>query len=466
MSLLVMKFGGTSVGSAAAIAALAEIAREQLIVWDRLVVVVSAMNGVTDLLIQGAQTAATGDAESYKAIALQLREKHAAALAELVAAPEDAAATRALIERLIDEFELLCHSVHVLGEVSPRALDAISGLGERMSARLVAAAIRAHGTSAEAVDASEFVITTAHFGGAVPLQPQTRDRTQARLNPLLARGVVPVVTGFIGATENGASTTLGRGGSDYSGAIVGAALDADEVAIYTDVDGVMTTDPRLTPDARVIPVISYAEMGELAYFGAKILHPRTIRPVVERQIPLRIRNTFNPTHSGTLVIDQAEPNGRAIKAVTCIKGMSMITVEGRGMIGVPGVAARTFGAVASVGANVLMISQASSEQSICFVVPTISAAAVAHALEEALANELARRDVDRIAGRTSVVIVTAVGAGMRETPGVASQVFGALAEQKINVIAIAQGSSECSISVVLAGADADAAVRAIHALTV
>ncbi len=466
MSLLVMKFGGTSVGDATAIAALAEIAREQLVVWDRAVVVVSAMSGVTDLLIQGAQTAAAGDAQSYKTIAMRLREKHATALAELVATPEDVATTRAPIERLMDEFELLCHSVHVLGEVSPRALDAISGLGERMSARLVAAAMRARGTAAEAVDASEFVITTAHFGGAVPIQPQTRDRAQARLAPLLVRGVVPVVTGFIGATESGASTTLGRGGSDYSGAIVGAALDADEVAIYTDVDGVMTTDPRLAPEARVIPVISYAEMGELAYFGAKVLHPRTIRPVVERQIPLRIRNTFNPTHAGTLVVDQAEPNGRAIKAVTCIKGMSMITVEGRGMIGVPGVAARTFGAVASVGANVLMISQASSEQSICFVVPAASSAAVAQALEDGLANELARRDVDRIAGRDSVVIVTAVGAGMRETPGVASQVFGALAKQKINVIAIAQGSSECSISVVITGADADAAVRAIHALTV
>ena len=466
MSLLVMKFGGTSVGDATAIAALAEIAREQLVVWDRAVVVVSAMSGVTDLLIQGAQTAAAGDAQSYKTIAMRLREKHATALAELVAAPEDVATTRAPIERLMDEFELLCHSVHVLGEVSPRALDAIAGLGERMSARLVAAAIRARGTAAEAVDATDFVITTAHFGGAVPLQPQTRDRAQARLGPLLAHGVVPVITGFIGATESGASTTLGRGGSDYSGAIVGAALDADEVAIYTDVDGVMTTDPRLTPDARVIPVISYAEMGELAYFGAKVLHPRTIRPVVERQIPLRIRSTFNPTHAGTRVVDEALPNGRSIKAVTSIKGMSMITVEGRGMIGVPGVAARTFGAVASVGANVLMISQASSEQSICFVVPAASSAAVAHSLEESLGNELARRDVDRIAARNDVVIATAVGAGMRETPGVASQVFGALAEQKINVIAIAQGSSECSISVVIAGADADAAVRAIHALTI
>ena len=466
MSLLVMKFGGTSVGSATAIAALAEITREQLTVGDRVVVVVSAMSGVTDMLIHGAHTAAAGDGESYKSVAGRLREKHAAALAELVVSADAALAVQIAIGQLIDEFELLCHSVHVLGEVSPRALDAISSLGERMSARLVAATLQARGILAEAVEATEFVLTTGHFGGAVPLQPQTSERTRARLMPLLEHGIVPVITGFIGATESGATTTLGRGGSDYSGAIIGAALDADEVAIYTDVDGVMTTDPRLAPDARVIPMISYAEMGELAYFGAKVLHPRTIRPVVERQIALRIRNTFNPTHSGTLVVDEVEPSSRPIKAVTSIKGMSIITVEGRGMIGVPGVAARTFGAVASVGANVLMISQASSEQSICFVVPGASSAGVVKALEEALANELARRDVDRIAPRDSVVIVTAVGAGMRETPGVASQVFGALAQHKINVIAIAQGSSECSISLVIARDDADAAVRAIHALTI
>lgn len=466
MSLLVMKFGGTSVGNAAAISALAAITRDHLKEWDHVAVVVSAMSGVTDLLLGGASSAASGDQTTYKRTAATLREKHAAALAELVPNADSAAATRASIEQLIDEFEVLCHSVGVLGEASPRAIDAIAGMGERMSVRLVAAALNAQGTPAEAVDATELVVTTPHFGSAVPLQPQTRERTRAHLLPLLERGIVPVITGFIGATEHGATTTLGRGGSDYSGAIIGAALDADEVAIYTDVDGVMTTDPRLAPDARVIPSISFAEMGELAYFGAKVLHPRTIRPVVEHGIPLRIRNTFNAAHTGTLVVSEPVANGRPIKAVTTIKSMSMITVEGRGMIGVPGVAARTFGAVASVGANVLMISQASSEQSICFVIPQNSSAAVVKALEEGLANELARRDVDRIAPRESVVIVTAVGAGMRETPGVASQVFGALAEQKINVIAIAQGSSECSISVVVSSTDADAAVRAIHALTI
>ncbi len=466
MQTLVMKFGGTSVGSAAAIAQLATIAQEARGRWAQLAVVVSAMSGVTDMLIRGAHSAASGDRHTYPQLVAQLREKHAAALAELVSDADDAAATGAAIGALIDEFALLCHSVQVLGEASPRALDAISGLGERMSCRLVAAALRARAMDAEAIDASEIVLTSSSFGNAVPLEPETRDRTRARLLPLLERGVVPVITGFIGATVSGAQTTLGRGGSDYSGAIIGAALDADEVAIYTDVDGVMTTDPRQVPQAQIIESISYAEMGELAYFGAKVLHPRTIRPVVERGVPIRIRNTFNPKHPGTLVVGGATTDGRAVKAVTCIKQMSLITVEGRGMIGVPGVAARTFGAVASVGANVLMISQASSEQSICFIVPNSTAGEVVGALELGLGPEIARRDIEQIRRRDDVVIVTAVGAGMRETPGVAALVFGALAGKRVNVIAIAQGSSECAISAVVASDDVDIAVRAIHELTV
>jgi aspartokinase/homoserine dehydrogenase 1 len=461
MSLLVMKFGGTSVGSVAAIEALAAITRKHLETWNNVVVVVSAMSGVTDLLIKSAHAAAAGDREVALSVAKQLRERHASTLSELTGGDAEASER---IERLIDEFELLCHSVGVLGEVSPRALDAISGMGERMSIHLVSATLRARGTPSVAIEASELIVTTSDFGNAVPLHPQTRNKTQARIRPLLDQGIVPVITGFIGATELGATTTLGRGGSDYSGAIIGAALDADEVAIYTDVDGVMTTDPRLVSDAQVIDVLSYGEMSELAYFGAKVLHPRAVRPVVERGIPLRIRNTFNSEHPGTLVVQDAEIRERPIKAVTSIKGMSMITVEGRGMIGVPGVAARTFGAVASADANVLMISQASSEQSICFVVPVASSAKVVQALEEGLKVELARRDVDRIAARDNTVIVTAVGAGMRETPGVASQVFGALAKYQINVIAIAQGSSESSISLVVSAEDADTAVKAIHEL--
>ena len=466
MSLLVMKFGGTSVGSAAAIASLVDISQTQRQRWEQLAVVVSAMSGVTDLLISGAMAAAAGDGETYQVNATKIREKHGAALAELVGNAEDGAAVQAEIARLIGDFELLCRSVHVLGDLTPRAHDAIASLGERMSARLVAAALRARGIAAVHVDATDFLITTDEFGEAVPIHSLIRPLAEARLRPLLTAGTVPVITGYIGATEAGVTTTLGRGGSDYSGAIIGAALDADEVAIYTDVDGVMTTDPRVVPEAKVLPVLSFLEMSELAYFGAKVLHPRTVRPCVERGIPLRIRSTFNPDHPGTLLVDRAEPDERLVRAVAAIKHMSMITVEGRGMLGVPGVAAKTFGAVAHAGANVLMISQASSEQSICFVVPAVVAPSTVAALETGLKHELERRDIDRIWARAHVTIVTAVGLNMRERPGVAAQVFTALAERRINVIAIAQGSSECAISVVVSAADGDDAVRAIHRLAV
>jgi aspartate kinase len=312
------------------------------------------------------------------------------------------------------------------------------------------------------VDATELIVTDDAYQKAVPLMDATRDRISAHLVPLLDEGVIPIVTGFMGATEGGVTTTLGRGGSDYSAAILGACLDADEVWTWTDVDGVMTADPRIVPDAKVIPTLSYSEVGELAYFGAKVLHPRTIRPVVERGIPLRVKNTFNPACPGTRIMGEPESTPGTVKAVTAIKGLSMVTVEGRGMMGVPGIAARTFAAVASQGASVLMISQASSEQSICFVIPTETVPPVIRAIEEEMALELARRDIDRVWSLDDVVIVTAVGAGMRSTPGVAARIFHALSQGDINVIAIAQGSSDCSISLVVTTAAAADAVQQIH----
>ncbi|MBM4412771.1 MAG: aspartate kinase [Chloroflexi bacterium] len=464
MSVLAMKFGGTSVGSSEAIGQLCQIVTAQQQEWSNIVVVVSAMSKVTDMLLSGAHAAARGDRASAKATAEALRSRHQSALHALAGQSDDAHTVNAQIMALIDEFELLTQSVSVLGEASPRAIDAISSLGERMSVRLVAAALRATGIAAEAIDASDVVLTTAEFGNGAPIYPQTREQIRSRILPLFSQGVIPVVTGFIGATASGAVTTLGRGGSDYSGAIFGEALDADMVDIYTDVDGVMTTDPRLVQSAQVLDRLSYAEMSELAYFGAKVLHPKTIRPVIERGIPIRIRNTFNPSHTGTLVTRQSESTPRAIRAVTVIRNMNLITVEGRGMIGVQGVAARTFGAVAQAGANVLMISQASSEQSICFVIPNDHARQVVDALESALKHEIERGDIDQIKSRDEVVIVTAVGVGIHERPGVAAGVFSALAQAGINILVIAQGSSECSISMVVAANDGDNAVRALHAL--
>jgi aspartate kinase len=341
-------------------------------------------------------------------------------------------------------------------------MDAVTSLGERISARVLAALLRQRRARSAAVDATDLIVTDSTFQDAVPLMAPTQRRVTSVLGPMLDAGVIPVVTGFTGATEDGVTTTLGRGGSDFSAAILGACLGADEVWTWTDVDGVMTSDPRIVTDARVIPVLSYNEVGELAYFGAKVLHPRTIRPVIEQGIPLWVKNTFNPAFAGTRIVREPETTAGTVKAVTAIQGLSMVTVEGRGMLGVPGIAARTFTSVASQGASVLMISQSSSEQSISFIIPTEAVAGVVSAVEDEMSMELARRDVDRVWSLDDVVIVTAVGSGMRGTPGVAARIFGALASGGINVIAVAQGSSECSISLVVAADAAEDAVREIH----
>jgi aspartate kinase len=258
------------------------------------------------------------------------------------------------------------------------------------------------------------------------------------------------------------TTTLGRGGSDYTAAILGACLDADEVWIWTDVDGVMTADPRVVPEARTLPEISYAEAAELSYFGAKVLHPKTILPAVERGIPLRVVNTFNPSHPGTLIIAEARPSEFAVKGITSIEGLSLVTVAGRGMMGVPGIAAKVFTAVAQEGISVLMISQSSSEQNICFVIRQEAVERALTALEMAFETELARRNVDRIWAQNEVAIVAVVGAEMKGTPGIAAKVFSALGKHGVNVISIAQGSSEYNISFVVDEEDMETAVRDIH----
>jgi aspartate kinase len=294
----------------------------------------------------------------------------------------------------------------------------------------------------------------------------TTRRVQEYLVPFLESGSLPVVTGYIGATRDGIITTLGRGASDFSGAILGAAVNTDELWIFTDVDGIMTTDPRVVPTARVIPVLSYGEVGELAYFGAKVLHTKTVQPMIDRGAPIRVRNTFNPTHQGTLIQPQSEITEGAIKAVTLIKDVSLISVEGRGMVGVPGIAGRTFMAIARVGVSMLLISQSSSEQSFCFIVPESSTNRALDAIRKELRVELERRDVDRVWAREDIEIITTVGAGMRGMPGVAARVCGALAERGINILVIAQGSSEYSISLVVHSDEAQEAVKALHNLII
>ncbi len=463
---LVMKFGGTSVGSTEAIQRTSNIIKEAQKEWKDVVVVASAMSGVTDLLTKGALAASVGEKQSYRDISDGIRRKHYQIISDLMPTVTDGQQLTIEIDRLIERFESLCKAVLVLGELSPRAMDAITSLGERMSVRLLAAYLKNQELPSQAVDASDLIITDDAFQSAMPLADQTEERCRTILCPILESGFVVVVTGFIGATQEGIITTLGRGGSDYSAAILGRALEVEQVWIWTDVDGVMTADPRLVSNAKTINQLSYREVAELAFYGAKVLHPRTIRPIIEHDIPLWIKNTFNPHAAGTEITRQpAEENGN-IKAVTAIRELSLVNVEGKGMLGVPGIAARTFGAVAREQISVLLISQASSEQSICFAVPAGSTQTVIDGLETEFEDELARRNIDRIWAQEDVAIVTVVGAGMRGTPGIAGSLFSSLGDYPVNIIAIAQGSSECSISIVVEGRDTASAEQAIHELIV
>lgn len=469
---LVMKFGGTSVGTADALSQAVKIIQDARQEFPRLVVVASAMSGVTDLLLKSAMLAAQGSVDFLPEVESGLREKHFSAADALIKDEKRCESTKGEIGCLIQLLVELCRAIAVLGEASPRALDAVASLGERMSVRLLAASAQEAGLRAEAVEASEFILTNAHYQNAHPDFGMTTDRTRARLHPLMDGGIVPIVTGFIGATTEGVITTLGRGGSDYTAAILGSVLPADEVWIWTDVDGVMTSDPRIVPAARTLAEISYSEIAELAYYGAKVLHPKTIRPVINAGIGLRICNTFNPSHPGTRLVGnghsgrRAMDGGQVIKAVTAIRKQRLVTIEGRGMLGVPGVAARAFGAVASTGTSVPLITQASSEQSICFAVPADTAAAVLEALNKAFVREIEDQDIDRVWSTEDVSIVTVVGAGMRHTVGVAGRVFSQLGNQGVNVLAIAQGSSEVSISLVVDTADTENAVKALHGLII
>lgn len=464
MSLLTMKFGGTSVGSPEAISSVAHIVRRELDAGNRVIVVVSAMSGVTDTLLAAARMAVTGNRWGYLSSAEALRDRHTEAANRLL--PPNGVRQRAAQETgaLIDEFAQVCQAVNILGELTPRILDTVVSFGERLSSRLVAAALREQGVAAQAFDAGELLVTDDHFQQANPLWDETQRRIDERLLPALGAGITPVITGFLGATREGQHTTLGRGGSDFSGAIFAAATGSDELVIWTDVDGVMTTDPRIDRRARVLPYVSYQEVGELAYYGAKVLHPKTVQPILDRQIPLRVRNTFNPDHPGTLIGPHAEPSTTVVKAVTSIRRVSMLTVSGKGMLGVPGIAGRAFLATASVGANILMISQSSSEQSFCFTVPDDTAEAVKRQVEAELHAEIVRQNVDGVAVVREVVVITVVGGGMRGTPGVAGRVFTVMGDKRINVLAIAQGSSECSISFVVDEDKLEQAVVALHDL--
>jgi len=442
-----MKFGGTSVGSPERIRSLAERVRERLA--QHPVVVVSALSGVTDLLVRGAQLALARDSD-YETVVFQVLDRHHAAIRELV--PAGPAQTRLLdhLDATAGELRALYTGVYHLAELTARTLDAISGIGERLSYEIVAAAVDHLGVAARAVDARGVIVTDETFGRAAPLMDETTTAAARTVRPLVDERVVPVLPGFIGSTRKGVATTLGRGGSDWSAAVIGAALGAEEIQIWTDVDGMMTVDPRVVPSARVIPEVSFDEAAELAYFGAKVLHPATIKPAVERGIPVRILNSLNPAAPGTLIAGRLEGAERGEpRAIAFKKGIAVILIAQPRMLMAYGFVARVFEVFDRHRTPVDLI--ATSEVSISLTVDDPQAA-------PAVQEELASLGDVKVLG--AMAIVSIVGRGFIRQPGLAARVFQALRE--VNVVMISFGASDVNLSFVVAETDAERAVRLLH----
>src|SRR2546421_612176 len=455
------KFGGASLADAGAIGHAVRIVLAQR--PAPLVVVVSAMGGVTDTLLDGAARAARGDASHVRAAAEALRAQHAAAARALVPAGRRLDELLGVIDGAFAELEQLAGGVGIVRELTPRTTDYLVAWGERLSARLFAEALAAAGCPASYMDALEVVKSDGTFGHASPDLARTDRAARKVLGPLLARGAVPVVPGFLAATPDGQVATLGRGGSDLTATLLARVLGAREVSLWKDVPGLLTADPRIVPDARVVPQVHVREAAELAYYGAKVLHPRALIPVIKRNVAIRIRPFADPTSLGTEISRRRTLNQYPVKALSAIPGQALLTVAGSGMLGVPGIAARTFAAVHHEGISVSLITQASSEHSICFSVPDESAERARKSLEETFRPEVARQEIDGVEVQRGLATLVVVGLGMAGTPGIASRVFSALAEARINVIAPAQGSSELNLSLVVGGKDAPRGQRARHA---
>ena len=469
----VMKFGGTSVGDASCIARVVEITRVASRDYS-IAVVVSAMGGVTNRLIEAANQSKAGNESAVADIFSELTKRHDEAVKALIHSAAERHCLQAKLHDIFAEGQRLCQGSIVSRELTLRTLDAIAGLGERLCARIVTAALVETGVASEAIDATELVVTDSCHGAAEPAMDLTRARCQSRVLPLLREGILPVVTGFIGATEEGVITTLGRGGSDYSATILGAALDADGVVIWSDVTGLLTADPRLVPEARTIPEISYREAAELAYFGAKVLHPKTLRPVMRRGIPVWIRNTFEPEEEGTKITPGGPPNANAdgARALAAIGEASLITVVVPTVNGVSGtsglseILARTVATADAVQADVLAIWQSSlrpsSPVNICLVTPSAMATRTVVALRREFFPGQITKKADAAVFDAAVSVITLVGHNLRGVSNIAMRAGAALGQNDVNVIATVHGSSECSLSLVLPQEGMNRALVGIH----
>lgn len=460
--LRILKFGGSSLASSERIRGVADLVRQQA-ASGPVVVVVSALGGMTNELQAAARAAAAGSGE-WRPRLEAIIERHRSTFRELREDRPEPEVEEELRRLLEGDLSDLLHGISLVREASPRSMDAVLSHGELLSARLCAVALRSLGVPAEAVDARGFLVTEDGFGNARVLAEPSEPRIRERLGRAGEPGVpVAVVTGFLGATARGETTTLGRGGSDYTAAVLGAALGAEAIEIWTDVDGVMTADPRMVPGAFSLPALSYAELMELSHFGAKVVYPPTVHPARDAGIPLVIRNTFRPEFPGTFIGHEVpSSNGAPIRGISSIHRVALLRVEGDGMVGVPGTAERLFGALARKGISIILISQASSERSICLAVDPADLEAARRGVTEEFALEYRVGLLDELVVEEDCAILAVVGEGMRTVPGIAGRVFSILGGYGINVRAIAQGSSELNLSVVVDARDEPTALRAIH----
>jgi bifunctional aspartokinase / homoserine dehydrogenase 1 len=453
----VMKFGGSSVGTPAKVRVVIDIVQAALRKHRNLVVVLSAFQGVTDQLIALSRQAAAGD-RKYHSPLRSLKARHRKALIELIPARSRRAAEE-FVNSHLDDLSDVLHGVSFTRELTPRTLDYVMSFGELLSSFIVAEAFRARGVPCRYADSRQLIKADESFGAAHVRYDVTYHgiRTYFRKHPGFH-----VVPGFIASTTDNDTVTLGRGGSDLTASIFGAALSAREIQIWTDVDGVMTADPRKVEKAFSIPRMTYAEAMEMSHFGAKVIHPPTMQPALDHRIPLRIKNTFNPTFEGTLIGAVVPGNGFAIKGISSIDEIALIRMQGSGLVGVSGIGRRVFGALASRNINVFLTSQASSEYSLCMAVLPHQAVAAKQVIEEEFRHEMLDRFVEEVTIESGLSTVAVVGENMRNTPGIAARLFQALGKNGINVVAIAQGSSELNISTVVAKPDEAKALNALH----
>ena len=453
----VLKFGGSSVGTPDRIRGIVDILKSYAARGDHFTVVFSAFGGVTDTLISMGSLAAKGD-ESYYEQFLAFSKRHTDAARDLLPEPY-LSEVLAGLENNHEVLKNLLYGIFLVREASTRTMDYVISFGERNSAFIIAHTLQQAGLSAAYLDARKIIVTDKNFGSAKVDLALTYENIQKYY---AQNSDIQIVTGFIAAAKGGLTTTLGRGGSDYTAALIAAGLDAGSLEIWTDVDGVLTADPRRVKKAFSIPEMTYAEAMEMSHFGAKVIYPPTIQPVLAKKIPMWIKNTFNPSHPGTLVSDKQDDSRTPVKGISSIGNIALLTLQGSGLFGVPGIAARLFGSLAGAGINVILITQGSSEHSISFAVQPDKTNKARKQVEKEFEYEIKSGLVDPVRMEKDLAVVAIIGEHMRYLPGISGRLFQALGQNGINVVAIAQGSSELNISVVINRADESKALNALH----